>query len=195
MKHPLTEEWMCFLYGETSRAEHGRLAAHLRECADCQGRVQGWRGAMHQLEHWQVAPSGAGSRRWAKTAQWSAAAAIMICVGFSLGRVFKPTPVNATEMRASIKSEIRKELNAEASNQRTEWERYKAQLDQQREEDSRAMLAAFRKLDAERQQELLSLRKDLETVAVLTQAGFQQAGHQIATLGNFSQNGQQLQDH
>ena len=183
LKHPLTEEWMCFLYGEASPGEKSRLAAHLRACPDCQARVQGWRGTMRQLEHWQIAPQSASRRRWARAARWSAAAAVMISLGFGLGRVFKPTPVNATELRASIKSEIRKELIAEVSNQRSELERYKAALDQQREEDTKALLAAMRKLEADRQKELLSLRKDLETVALLTQVGLQQANQQIATMG------------
>ncbi len=195
LKHPLSEEWMCFLYGETSRTERERLAAHLHGCAECQSRVQGWRGTVQQLEHWQVAPERATRRRWASAVKWSAAAAIMICVGFGFGRVFKPTPVNATEIRASIKSEICKEMIAQAGTQRTEWEQYKALLDQQRAEDGRALLAAMRKLEAERQQELLALRKDLETVAVLTQAGFRQANQQIATLENQPVSGARPQDH
>lgn len=195
MKHPESEDWMCFLYGETPRAGSEKLVAHLRECTECRTRVEGWRGAMGRLEHWQVAPSIPGSRRLAKAAKWAAAAAVMISLGFGLGRVIKPTPVNATEIRASIQSDIRKELLTETGNQRTEWEQYKALLQQQREEDNRLMIIAMRKLESDREQELLALRKDLETVAVLTQAGFRQANQQIASLEGHPMPEQKTQDH
>ena len=195
MNHPLSEEWISFLYGEMPGAGSERLTAHLQECAECRTRLQGWRGAMGQLDHWQVAPVASGRRRWVRTAQWSAAAAVMITLGFGLGRVIKPTPVNATEIRNSIQSDIRRELLAESGNHRTEWEQYKALLQQQREEDNRLMITAMRKIESDREQELMALRKDLETVAVLTQAGFQQANQQIASLEGYPTFSQKTQDH
>ena len=50
VKHPTTEEWMSFLYGELPVARHVELKAHAASCAECGLKVQGWRATMTTLD-------------------------------------------------------------------------------------------------------------------------------------------------
>ena len=45
---------MSYLYDELSAGEHGRLAAHLAVCPDCEARVIEWRAARKDLDAWQL---------------------------------------------------------------------------------------------------------------------------------------------
>jgi hypothetical protein len=55
-------------------------------------------------------------------------------------------------------------------------------LEEKRVADQQATLAALQKVNAQRVSDYASLRKELETVAVLTEAGFQRAQNQIVNL-------------
>ena len=92
----------------------------------------------------------------------------------------------ATRMRADLDAalaDLRGHASREASAEAQALVSAFAQrLDAERVATQQATLAALQKLGARHTQDYAALRKELETVAVLTEAGFQRAQNQIATL-------------
>ncbi|MBL9128998.1 MAG: zf-HC2 domain-containing protein, partial [Verrucomicrobiales bacterium] len=86
MKHPESPEWMAFVYGEADARSHAELQAHLQECPECVARVARWRGTMEALDTAEVPARPAMTRRWTAWTFRAAAAAIVLAIGFALGR-------------------------------------------------------------------------------------------------------------
>jgi anti-sigma factor RsiW len=173
MKHPGGEEWMAWLYGEVPRAEKTRLAAHLKDCSECRADVRRWEKARQALDFGKVTPPRARARVLEPLVKWGIAAGLMLGIGFGVGRLTSPATADSQTLRASLKAQLHDELLAE--------------LQQHQAQDNKVIFTALGKVDADRVADYASLRKELETVAVLTQDSFQQAQQQIVTLANYSQ--------
>jgi hypothetical protein len=100
--HPFEqEEIMAYLDGETSAERSSAVAAHLRECAECEALAESLRGVSQQLTAWTIeaAPEGlservtaaakqpsvprmslSGARHWFQMHPWSWAVAGACCV-------------------------------------------------------------------------------------------------------------------
>jgi hypothetical protein len=184
MKHPSREEWMEWIYGEVSRTEQARLAAHLKDCAECRAGVEQWQGAMKALDEWKAAP--VRSRTWApqRIVKWGIAAALILTAGFGAGRLVSPAAADPAALRASLKKEILAELQQQQEQQLAE---FKTAADERREADNKVIFTAIAKVEADRVADYAALHKDLETVAVLTERGFNQAQEQLVTLANYTQ--------
>lgn len=185
LNHPGRELWMDYLYNESSRKEKAALDAHLEICAKCRADVQHWRAAMGMLD--ADKSFGEATRRsvpqpWLK---WGIAAAIMLLAGFGVGRLTSTGRAEIEELRASVKSELRTELLAELQKEQSaRLEQFKLDAEARQELDKKAIYNTIGTLETAHQTEYASLRKELETVALLTQAGFQQAQQQIVTLAS-----------
>ena len=200
---------MSYLYKEVTTEEHSSLAAHLAVCPDCKAKVGDWRSALSCLDAWQVPskrPAIAPSRVMVR---WAAAAAILLGAGFGIGRLASAT-VTAERVRAEIGPKIRQELRQEfarmlgdelnrtaaatlaAAGEQTKQvlTEYAKAFETGRVEDNRAFYAALEKLESQRITDLLSLKKDVDTVAVLTDAGLRQLASytQPANFSNSPQN-------
>jgi len=187
MNHPQSEEWMSYLYQEVSRSEKARLAAHLAACGGCQAKVKRWENAMSALDHGKGLAQRPHFRVPSPMLKWGIAAVLTLTIGFGAGRLVSPA-ADAKVLRASLKSEIRSELLTELKRQQEqELAAYKRSAEEKLALDNKLILSALDKLDADRQSDYASLRKELETVAVLTQDSFQRAQQQIVTLASFSQ--------
>ena len=196
MKHPQREEWMAWLYGEVSGKDKAGLASHLDGCAKCQADVKTWQCAMSALEEWKLAPSRAKTRLPQRALQWGIAAALMLGIGFGLGNFVSSASTNRTALRASLKSELRAELMAELKKaQEGRLTEFKQAVEKARVEDSRLLLTAINKVDADRQTDFAIMHKELETVALLTQDSLQRAQRQIVTLASFSQSEGRINSH
>lgn len=185
LNHPTRELWMDYLYNEISRKEKTALDAHLKSCGKCRADVQEWRAAMGMLDAAKApgdAPPRSVPQPWLK---WGIAAAIVLLLGFGIGRFTSPEGAQIKELRASLKSELRTELLAElGKEQQVNFDQFKIDNAAQRELDKKTIYNTMGNLDSARQTEYASLRKELETVALLTQASFQQAQQQIVTLAS-----------
>ena len=141
MKHPTSEQWMDYIYGELPKPQRAGLAAHLKSCPSCAAQVACW-GAVHErLDDWTLPKPAKRAWRVPAAARWAMAAAFIIAalgIGFGAGR-------------ASSTKALRQEMQVAL---------------QQAQQDNRLLLAAMQHLDSTRQAEILALRKDLETVAV-----------------------------
>lgn len=158
MKHPSKEQWMEFVYGEAANARE--LRAHLGECAECQRAVEGWRGTMGALDSWTAkeAPARERSVPWVR---WAAAAAVFVGVGIAIGASARKGP-DVTAMQQTI-----------------------AALEERAEKDRAATVAALQELETRRVSDLIAMRRDLERVAVATDAGLKLTQSQLVQLASY----------
>ncbi len=184
MKHPSNEEWMGWIYGESSGAEKARLAGHLKECGECRAEVRRWENARQALDFGKVELPRHPARVLEPIVKWGIAAGLMLAIGFGAGRLASPRGADYQALRASLKAELLTELEQRQSQQLAD---YKSSAEEKQAEDHRLIFTALGKVDADRVTDYAALRKELETVAVLTQDGFQREQQQIVTLANYSQ--------
>jgi len=204
MNHPTREEWMSYLYDELTGEEHADLAAHLAVCPECNANVRSWRGLKHDLDAWQL-PARTTRKSWNRPiVRWAAAAAIILIAGFGIGRLSASRAANVEQVRAALEPSLRKELRQELS------QLLRQQLDQSstttlaaagtqtrdmlgdfvrayeqnRADDNRAVYAALARLDSERMADSTALKRDLDTVAVYSEAGLRQTQRQLVSLAN-----------
>jgi hypothetical protein len=186
LKHPAREAWMDWLYGELPGGEKARLAAHLAECAACRSEVDHWQGAMRTLDQYDLPRRRTPARLPQPVLKWAAAAALVLGVGFALGRLVSPASGGAA-FRATLKSEIRAELLADLKQQQQQaLEDYAKSSAEARAAENKVIFAAIARVDADRISDSAGLRKDLETMAVLTEDSFRKAQQQIVTLASYS---------
>lgn len=192
MKHPSSADWMTLLYDEATVVQRAELEAHLAQCPVCASRVGAWRKTQGALDEWQVAAPARGPaatpRRW----PWAAAAMLMLGVTFGLGRWSTATGPDSDRLREDLRAEFQQQLDATCAALRSEWERqadafalavqretltetqrlltdYAQSSDERRLIDLQTLYAAMKQLEARRQQDQSFLRRELETVAVLTE--------------------------
>ena len=204
---------MAFLYGETSSRETSTLDAHLLSCAECRGKVDAWRGSMKALDQWTL-PELRGTPRVSVMLKWAAAAAIILSVGFGLGRSFSPGYGDLKDLRSSLEKEfsqkfatVRADLTEDLKRQQNEalqkviaaagesasgetqrlLKEFARASDEAGRPDSEAILAALKDLDTKWSGRYVSLRKELETVAVLTEDGLEDTQQQLKHLYTFAQ--------
>src|SRR6267154_1108599 len=104
--------------------------------------------------------------------------------GAGAGRFVSPASADAAALRASLKKEILAEVQQQQQQQLAE---FKTAADGRREADNKVIFTAIAKAEADRVADYAALHKDLETVAVLTERGFNQAQQQLVTLANYTQ--------
>lgn len=175
MKHPNREDWMSYLYDELESEPRHALECHLAECAPCRASLAEWRSTKRQLDAYSVAPAQTPQfrqQRWTRPALAAAAAAVVLFAGFALGR---SSGVSRAELEA-----FKRDTEAKAiATGRTE-------AQQQMQQFAAGMGKRLDELQAQQTRDYTSLRKELETVAVLTEAGFRQTENRIVALADTS---------
>lgn len=188
MKHPEREEWIPYLYRETTPDVRRRLAAHLSECPACREQLQTWQHSQARLDSWKMSSVRPRPGGFAPLLKWAAAAALVLAIGFGAGRLSAKPDVNA--LRAALEPQLRQDLarlareEAERSSAQTRSETqamlaaYASSWDGQRRNDNQLVRTALDRLELQ----TLSLKKELDTVAVNTDAGLEQTEQQLAQL-------------
>src|SRR5262245_5303048 len=216
--HPSREEWISYLYGEGTKGSSVSLAAHLERCPPCQAQLAAWRATMKDLDAWKLPVSPgllarARSAIFQPTLKWAAAAAIVLGLGFGVGRISSLALGEAATIRASLQEEFDRKIEttragltedirrqqAEALNQvlaasasaKAELEGLVTELAKSAEEkramDGEAVAAALQQLDNKWAALHATLRKELETVALLTEDGFNDTQQKLYQLASFTQ--------
>ncbi len=203
MTHPTHEEWMSYLYAELSAADRAALQSHLEKCSECHALVTMWQGATRELDSWRLPLRRPRSR--AAFFRWAAAAAV---VGLAIVGAAQIATLNneVKQLRAEVRRSSQANLDealARVSEQATESAGAEAQaliaavaerLEDKRLADQQATFAALRKLNEQHTEDFASMRKELETVAVFTEAGWQRTQNQLANIAyspaSFSNNKQ-----
>ena len=189
VSHPSAAEWMAFLYEEVAPQQKRELQAHLVQCAACTEQVKGWRAGMTILDEWSLPTVRRAPRQWQPTVKWATAAALVLSVGFAVGRqtstatsdlaVLKTSVAQLTETVERVRHfntiNAAATANAEAMRLLAEY----ARLDEDgRAEDRKTVALALQEFESR----LARLRAELETVAVNTEDGFQQTQEGLTRL-------------
>jgi hypothetical protein len=177
MNHPKREEWVPYLYGEANPDTRRHLNSHLQECANCREQLQNWKRSLGQLDAWKIPPVRRAADFFAPLVRLAAAAVVLLSIGFGVGRL-TDSKVTADKVRAAIEPKLRQELRQQM-----------AQL--VRDEVGRSVpgtLAAASeqadKISARWAQALwVSLKKDVDTVAVHVDAGLRDTQELIQLAG------------
>jgi len=185
MNHPKHEEWVPYLFGEAKPEVRRQLKAHLRDCADCRNEIDSWQRSLGRLNAWKLPSAPKAVLTFAPILNWAAAAALVLLVGFSAGRL-TAAKADVAKVRATLAPELRRELSQEfarfvhdelersasatltAADQQTDQAvtLLAKALQRQRSEDNRAVSDALNKLESQSFAQFVSLKKDLDTVAV-----------------------------
>jgi hypothetical protein len=196
MKHPEREEWIPFVFNEAEPQTRTRLAQHLKECAECAREVAGWRRSLRRLDRWPLPkPERMTTPLFQPILKWALAAALVLGAGMLIGRVTAPPRPPVSELRAAIEASVRSSLQAEmtqafrqlqdqtstalvsaearlakgsAVERQRLWRDFLDVLASARSEDGRALQTALRAVQERHETEFVALRKDLETLASLT---------------------------
>lgn len=185
MNHPTREEWMSYLYDELPPARHTDLQAHLGVCPECKRSVEGWRRTMSGLDAWTI---GAPKRKTAAlpiAMRWAAAAVVVLGLGFLVGRASAPA-LNSEKLRNDLRqefaSQLQQSMEASRGETRQALETLATAWTQARREDQQSTLSLLQRSELNRQADFASLRRDLETVAVVGEQGLLSTRNQIARL-------------
>jgi hypothetical protein len=199
--HPAQEEWMEYLYDESSQESRNRLSEHLRSCDHCREKMAGWSQTHRRLDAWQLPPlQNAGF--WSQPLfKWGLAAMLAVGFAFWAGRFSAPAP-DMSSIRAEIQKEVMQRVSLVQSRQtqrltqaiaaasKTEIQRIMADhlkaLEASHQEDNRALFAAIQALAAQRAVDYASLREDLETLAVTAQGEIQNTRNNFASLAAYA---------
>ena len=107
MKHPNRDAWVPFIFGEASPDTAQSLNQHLAECAECRAQVESWRRTLKRLDAWQIPARPQRARFATPVFKWAIAAAIILGIGFGLGRIVPGSgEAKATARLESIKASL-----------------------------------------------------------------------------------------
>ena len=171
MKHPTREEWMSYLYDELPTQPRRELEHHLGQCAECRAGLATWQSTAKQLDAFRLAAPRRITPVWQPLTRWAmvtATAAAGLLGGFVLGRM---TGVSRAELEAARR---------DAATQAAAASRSEAQLVLQQFADN--LNKRLDTLETQQTRDYASLRKELETVAVLTEASFRQTEDRLGQL-------------
>ena len=174
--HPSQEVWMEYLYDEASPDQRRTLDAHLATCETCRHSLSAWQRTTDQLDAWKLTPHVPARRHWSQLWLRAAAAILLLATGVVAGHwtshIVGP-PAGPSERWQSDFNNVRAQLLAE--------------LKKQQATEIRSLMAALQRVDQRRAEDYASLRKALETVAVLTEAGLEQTQEQLVRLATYTQ--------
>jgi len=111
MSHPSREEWMDYLYGELDAARQDGMTGHLDGCEDCRKALSSWRAVMEALDSWKVRQPLWRAAPTRRALRWAAAAALLLALGYALGRLSAPPRVDIAALANRLEPALRKTLS------------------------------------------------------------------------------------
>lgn len=162
---------MSYLYDELPAQPRRELERHLGQCVECRASLAAWRSTAKQLDAFKISAPRRITPVWQPLTRWAmvtATAAAVLLGCFVLGRV---TGVSRAELEAARR---------DAATQATAASRIEAQQVLQQFADN--LTKRLDTLETQQTRDYASLRKELETVAVLTEASFRQTEDRIGQL-------------
>ncbi|MCL4180104.1 MAG: zf-HC2 domain-containing protein [Verrucomicrobia bacterium] len=203
MKHPNPQEWVAYLYREVDSQTRSRLEDHLAHCESCRTQIEQWRRAQQHLDSWQLpqrAVNPPALRPYPVLVRWAAAAILMLALGFALGRSSGATsPTTVAALREDLRGELAELLKAQVAESTTAtlaaahdhtaaaMREFVELYQSDRSADHQKIASLLTRLDTARAADYLSLRKDLETVALNSDVGLRQTRQQLVRLADYSQ--------
>ncbi|HTL18451.1 MAG TPA: zf-HC2 domain-containing protein [Patescibacteria group bacterium] len=174
MNHPKPEEWVPYVYGETAGAVRRQLSEHLRECAHCRQEIESWQRSLKGLDAWKLPRAGQPQMAIALPfLKWAVTAMVVLFAGVLIGRATAPK-VDAEKLRATIVPQIQQQLSSQL-----------AELAHQ--EVARAAGLSRTYTDQVAQQLYVAIKKDVDTLALNTDAGLRDTARQLVQLADFKE--------
>src|SRR5262249_28896793 len=157
---------------------------HLRDCLECRRQVQGWRSSMAALDAWQL-PQPRQRPAFSSALRWAAAAAVVLALGFVIGRLTALSSRDLKKAQAALRSQMQSELAgareeltrnlqlhraelaqtihaaaAVAATEETQelLDKFAKALDERREVDQETYLAALKQIEEQRLNDYATLR-------------------------------------
>jgi len=190
MKHPEREEWVPFIFGEADASRKRQLESHLDDCAECRDEIQSWQRSLGRLDSWKLPPVAKRTAKLALLMKWAAAAAIVLSVGFAIGRS-TAAHVDAEKVRAAVEKDLRGQLAQIARDEAAKTASlaitaYSQKAETRRAADSRAVFAVLERLETQHTTDCLTLKKELDTLAINAEAGLRQTEEQLVQFADYS---------
>lgn len=199
VNHPSAAEWMAYLYDEIAPERKREMHAHIAQCAACGEQLNQWRAGLVALDDWKLPTLPRQAPAWqpATMLKWAAAAAIVLCVGFAVGRANSSNAREVAELKTAVAQLTEKIADKPASDANNQ----SIAITRQTRDELVQLLADYSKLNEERRTEdrwvvglalremdlrLSKLRTELETVALNTENGFQQTKEGLTTLASYT---------
>jgi hypothetical protein len=142
--------------------------------------MRDWQTVRSELESWEVALPG--ERAWPshRLTRWAAAAALFLGIGLVLGRLSGPSSAELEALHARLLPQLRQELREEFAQESQR--AVNRALPSLKAELSAELDAGLALAEGRRQEDLLWLRRDLETIAVSADARLGDAQRQLSQL-------------
>lgn len=169
---------MSYLYDELAVEPRRELERHLGQCEPCRAGLATWRRTARQLDAGKIAaprPLTPARQPLAGWAMVTATAAAVLLGGFALGRL---TGVSRAELETVCREATTQATAATAATRleaQQALQQFAANLNQRLDS-----------LETQQTRDYSSLRKELETVAVLTEASFRQTENRIGRLASYT---------
>lgn len=171
MNHPDPTEWMSYLYDKTDTNRRSKLTTHLLTCADCRRQMESWHRTQADLNGWALSRSRRAPAAAASFVRRGMAALFLVGMGFGVGRLAAPLPDDSamrSELATQLRAEFRNDLKASLATERSEW------------------VSLLKEMDTRHGTEYTSLRKDLETVAVVADARIQRTQRDLGEIAAYT---------
>jgi hypothetical protein len=195
MKHPEREEWIPFMFGEADAGRKQQLEGHLDDCAECRDEFESWQRSLGRLDSWKLTPSGKRRAKFVPLMKWAAAAAVVLSVGFAIGRG-TAARVDAEKVRAAVERDLRSQLTQIARDEAAKTASlaitaFSQKTETRRAADNRMIFAGLERLETQHTTDCLTLKKELDTLAINADAGLRQTEEQLVQFAGYSQPGPQ----
>jgi len=165
MNHPKREEWVPYLFGEARPDAARVLKEHLRDCPECRQEINDWQRSLNRLDSWKLPAANKPRPNFAPFLRLAAAAAVVLAAGFGIGRSISIN-AQAEQVRKAIEPEIRQQL---------------------RQEFAQMLHDEMDKAETQRLADFVALKKDVDTVAVMTDAGLRRTQRQLVQLADYAE--------
>jgi Putative zinc-finger len=189
MKHPEREEWIPFIFGEADAGRKRQLESHLDDCAECREEIQSWQRSLGRLDSWKLPPVAKRPTSFAPLMKWAAAAAVVLCVGFAMGR--SSAHADAEKLRAAVERDLRGELAQIARDEAAKTASlaitaFSQKADTRRAADNRVIFSVLERVETQHATDCLTLKKELDTLAINADAGLRQTEEQLVQFADSS---------
>jgi hypothetical protein len=177
MEHPTYEELLTLIEKTGSASSVKALKRHVDQCPQCRAELGAWQTTIRRLEGYgwptlhEVRPALTRT-----LLRWSAAAAIILAIGFGLGRLSRPS---SDQLKQMIAQQVEQQVDSRSSRlvqdtlQAVQWKQT---------ENQRMVFAMLNQLREKHEADFFSLRHDLETAASVADGDLQRSQQQLNQL-------------
>jgi Putative zinc-finger len=190
MKHPEREDWVPFIFGEADAGRRQQLESHLDDCAECRDEIQSWQRSLGRLDSWKLPAAEKRRATSAPLVKWAAAAAVVLSIGFAIGRG-TAAHVDAEKVRAAVEKDLRGQLAQIARDEAAKSASLaitalSQKAESRRAADNRVIFAVLERLETQHTTDCLTLKKELDTLAINADAGLRKTEEQLVQFAGYS---------